>query len=277
MRKKEVNTTMSKQEKMISASDVSHTLFKNCQKVFDHICPTCGEEIYHTFNGLDGVEKIDFYTMCECTENKYEQEAINKLRDNRKKIIENNKDNCGFAIRDKKEAGIAFKVHSGNRQAYDTLIDYAHKFSNGTKTGFYLYGPVGIGKSLLAKKVMTIILNNAYSAYIANVSQLMSQIKKELSSYSRDTFTRCLDVDLLVIDDFGVENATSYDIDQLFQILENRWREYKPIIFTSNLSLGEISKKYNDRDRLYSRINGSCIVFKMDGKDMRNINKEVVL
>lgn len=260
---------MLKQEKMISVSNASRSIFKNCKRDFDHICPTCGEEIYHTYNNLEGLDKIDFYTMCECAEKMYEQEAINKLRDNRKQIIENNKDNCGFAIRDKKEAGIAFKVHSGNRKAYDTLIDYAHKFSKETKTGFYLYGPVGIGKSLLAKKVMTIILNNAYSAYIANVSQLMSQIKKELSSYSRDTFNYCLDVDLLVIDDFGAENATNYDIDQLFQILESRWREYRPIIFTSNLSLDEISRKYNDKDRLYSRIKGSCFIFKMDGKDMR--------
>jgi DNA replication protein len=259
---------------MISVSSVS-TLFAGCQRIFDHICPVCGEEIYHTFNGLEGAERIDFYTMCECSEKKYEQEAIEKLKENKKRIIEINKSRCGFAIRDKNEAGIAFKVHGGNREAYDRLINYANNFSKETKTGFYLYGPVGVGKSLLAKKVMTIVLNRAYSAYITNVSKLMNDIKKELSTYSRETFDYCISVDLLVIDDIGVEKATEYDVEQLFLILESRWREYKPIIFTSNHNLDELTSKYKDKGRLYSRINGTCFSYFIDGPDNRKVKEEV--
>ncbi len=41
------------------------------------------------------------------------------------------------------------------------------------------------------------------------------------------------------------------------------------VLFTSNLTLDEIARKYNDKERLYSRLCGACTIAKMDGKDMR--------
>lgn len=258
-------------EKMISVSKASNSLFSDCEKVFDHICPNCGEKIYHTFNNKQGIEKIDFYTACDCVTDAWEQETLKKLYDNHAQIIRNNKQASGFSKRDAEDVSKSFKTHKGNVGAYNALIAYGDKFDNTTKTGFFLYGPVGVGKSLLAKKAMTKVLNKGYSAYITSVSKMMSDIKKDNSSFSRDTFNKVLDVDLLILDDIGVERGTEFEIEQLFQILESRWRDYKPIIFTSNLTLEELSSKYHDRDRLMSRILGTCQIIKVDGQDFRAI------
>lgn len=263
---------MLKQEKITSVSDMCGSIFKNCQKVFDHICPVCGEKIFHTFNNLEGAEKIDFYTMCECVEKEYENKAIEELKNEKYRIVQLNKENCGFSKRDLVELKTTLEIHSGNKEAYSELIKYRSEFDEQTQIGFYLYGPVGVGKSLIAKKAMAEILNRGYSSYITNVSKLMNDIKKENNIFSRETYFKCINVDLLVLDDFGAERATEYDIEQLFMILESRWRDYKPIIFTSNLTLNEISQKYKDKDRLLSRIKGSCKVLKIDGKDHREID-----
>lgn len=257
------------QDKMISVFDVSSGVFKGCQRVFDHICPKCGEEIYHTFNNKQGNERIDFYTACDCVTSAWEQEGLEKLRNQKENLIKSNKERCGFAILDKKDAEKSFITHKGNYDAYEKMIAYARGFTREVQTGFFIHGPTGVGKSMLAKKVAVIVLNQAYSCYFTNTTKLLNDIKKDLSSYTRKTLDWCLKVDLLIIDDLGSERATDYDIEQLFLILETRWRDMKPIIFTSNLTPLEIKQKYNDKGRIYSRIMGTCEALSVDGKDMR--------
>ena len=258
-------------EKMISVSKSVGSVFTGCTREYDHTCPRCGEKIYHTFNNKQGIERIDFYTACDCTSEQWEQEGLQKFYNNQKEIIKSNKANCGFAKRDIDDVSKSFKTHKGNIDAYNALIMYGDKFDKTVTSGFYLYGPTGVGKSLLAKKAMAKILNKGFSAYISTVSKLMNDIKKENQSLSRDTLNRTLDVDLLVLDDIGVERGTEFEVEQLFLILESRWREYKPIIFTSNLSLEELSVKYNDKNRLMSRIIGTCNVIRVDGQDQRTV------
>lgn len=259
------------QNKMMSTSSIVGGLFKDCKRDFIEICPTCGEKIYHTYNNLEGAAKIDFYTQCDCKDKIYEQEALKKIQDNFKEIIRINKEQCGFKQRDVDEVKSPFKTHKGNINAYNAIINYGDKFSKDVKVGFYIFGPTGVGKSLLAKKAMTKVLNKGFSAYITNPPQLLNDIRKEMNEFKNDTLMKCIDVDLLVIDDFGTEKGTDFQLEKLFMILESRWKEYKPIIFTSNLSLDEISRKYNDKERLYSRICGTCNIIDVDGKDMRVI------
>lgn len=255
-----------KQKKMTSISKITSGMFTGCNREFVEICPGCGEKIYHTYNDD---HSIDFYTLCECQQEALLQQAIDDEKNKLEKYIKRNKEQCGFGKRDKEEVSKSFKTHDGNIKAYDSLIAYGDKFSKDMKTGIYLYGPTGVGKSLLSKKAMTKVLNKGYSAYITNVPKLTNDIKKENQTFSKDTLNRCIDVDLLVLDDFGAERGTEYDIEQLFLILESRWREFKPIIFTSNYNLDEISEKYNDRNRLFSRISGTSLVIRVDGIDMR--------
>ena len=256
-------------KKMTSVSSAISNMFNNCECVFDHVCPNCGEKIYHTFNNKQGVEKIDFYTMCTCQERQYELKAIEELKNNKEEIIKNNKARCGFVQRDLDELKSKTLTHNGNIEAYDSIIDYADNFSHSTSMGFYLYGDTGVGKSLLAKKCMAKILNKGFSAYITSVSKLMSDIKKEYNSSSRQTFDWCVDVDLLVLDDFAAERCTDHDLDQLFLLLETRWRECKPIIITSNLNLQELSVRYDKYGRIYSRVIGTCRPILIKDKDRR--------
>lgn len=261
--------SQSVQEKMISVSDSANGLFKECIKEFDHVCPRCGENIYHTYNNKSGVEKIDFYTACDCVTDAWEQESLEKLINQKENIIKSNKQRCGFSELDKQDAGKSFKTHKGNYDAYEKIIGYAKSFSNDTQTGFFIYGKTGVGKSMLAKKAATIVLNKAYSCYFSSISKLLNDIKKDLNTYSRETFDWCLKTDLLVIDDLGTERGNEYDIEQLFLILETRWRDMKPIIFTSNLTPIELKSKYNDKGRIYSRIMGTCEAIEVKDIDRR--------
>lgn len=45
------------------------------------------------------------------------------------------------------------------------------------------------------------------------------------------------DYSLLVIDDLGVERSTEYAMEQMFTVIDSRYRSKKPLIVTTNLKL----------------------------------------
>ena len=74
---------------------------------------------------------------------------------------------------------------------------------------------------------------------------------------------------LLILDDIGVEKSSEWAIERLYAVINYRVNEEKSMIITSNLTLTELSQKLNDR--IASRINGSCKVVQIIGKDRRAI------
>jgi len=80
-----------------------------------------------------------------------------------------------------------------------------------------------------------------------------------------------LNCDLLCIDDLGTENILkNVTVEYLYLILSERLNKGKPIIITTNLSLEQIEKVYDDRilSRLTHKLTGLLINF--EGEDLRN-------
>lgn len=228
-------------------------------------CPKCGELIERVFLN----DNQSFVTECRCPERIRDLKEIDRISNNKDIIINRNKAQCGFSKRDIEDLNQSVKQHKGNIEAYELIIKYANGFDQNVSKGIYLYGDPGVGKSLLSKKVMIVVLNKGFSAYITSITKLMKDIKKELQTFNDDTYRKCLSVDLLVIDDIGTEKPTDFDKAQIFEIINERYENKKPIIYTSNCSLEEITTKYDDFGRIYSRISGSVIKMEVKGKDFR--------
>ena len=45
---------------------------------------------------------------------------------------------------------------------------------------------------------------------------------------------------LLIIDDLGVERSTEYAMEQMFFVIDSRYRSRRPMIITTNLKLAEL-------------------------------------
>lgn len=86
-----------------------------------------------------------------------------------------------------------------------------------------------------------------------------------------DPMRRACTVDLLVLDDIGVEKGTEWVSERLSEIIDTRWRECRPTIATTNLTLGR-GKELETvvGERAYSRLVGSdAVVIRMAGADRR--------
>ena len=67
------------------------------------------------------------------------------------------------------------------------------------------------------------------------------------------------DYRLLILDDLGVERNTEYALEQIFLVIDSRYRSRKPLIVTTNLKLEEIKKPPGlAHARIYDRIMERC-------------------
>lgn len=101
--------------------------------------------------------------------------------------------------------------------------------------GALLVGPRGTGKStaagLLCRAAVTAGRTVQWS-YLPDLADSLAGKPAERAQVVRHQVA----VDLLVWDDFGVRDLADWEIGFLDQIVEGRYRAYRPMIVTSNLT-----------------------------------------
>lgn len=76
--------------------------------------------------------------------------------------------------------------------------------------------------------------------------------------------------ELLIIDDLGVERSSEYALENIFSVIDWRYRSGKPLIITTNIPLVQLKQETKiDKKRIYDRILERCIPVKIDGVSRR--------
>lgn len=139
--------------------------------------------------------------------------------------------------------------------------DYVSRFAQYAKTGYSLYlwsHFCGSGKTMLSSAIGNEILSSGYSVCFTTTEAMYSKIQDTYSDrsehsekYVTDHFKDC---DLLILDDFGSEKVTEWVDSKLFEIINARIENKKPVVYTSNLAPKEL--EYNKRT--IDRVENSC-------------------
>ncbi|MBN1892399.1 MAG: ATP-binding protein [Clostridiales bacterium] len=141
------------------------------------------------------------------------------------------------------------------------------------------WGNPGTGKTFMAVCVARELLENAEPVLIIRSSELietMDEYRTLKRSFNpnpaRDAIVtakreQILDVDFLVIDELGVEAKGPYNTADLLHILGERQQNRRATIITTNLSLAELGRHYDNR--LHSRLIGDFTIFHFEGEDIR--------
>ena len=81
---------------------------------------------------------------------------------------------------------------------------------------------------------------------------------------------------LLIIDDLGIERNTDYATEQVYNVIDTRYRSGRPMIITTNIILDDL-RNPNDlaHKRIYDRILERCTPILIEGKNIREINMGV--
>ncbi|KCZ71295.1 DNA replication protein [Candidatus Methanoperedens nitroreducens] len=159
--------------------------------------------------------------------------------------------------------------------AYSTAKKYAEEFGPGTKYGFMFYGRAGSGKTHLAVAIARYIIEEKQILVrFVRIVDLLLDIRStfnENESWRAESESELLRkyalTPLLILDDIGSEKTTDWVRQVLYQIIDERWIEQKPVIVTSNLTLEELEERLGER--IASRIAGMAQLIQMQGHDYR--------
>ncbi|MGF6101985.1 DNA replication protein DnaC [Enterobacter sp. A4] len=117
--------------------------------------------------------------------------------------------------------------------------------------GFIFCGNPGTGKNHLAAAICNDLLRRGKTVLIITVADIMSSMRETFNGTSADSEEKLIDklssVDLLVIDEIGVQNESRYEKVIINQIIDRRTSSRRPTGLLSNLDEAGLNKQLGER------------------------------
>lgn len=157
--------------------------------------------------------------------------------------------------------------------ARDVAKEFADSFwLKAVPEGLFLVfgGVTGTGKSHLALAVAQIVLKRGTAMYM-DVADLIQRVRgtwRRDSEQSEESMMSLLSsIDLLVIDEIGVQRGTTDEQNTLTDIINRRYRDMRPTILLTNLPGAELVKLLGPR--VMSRLTERATFVTFDWDDWR--------
>ena len=168
---------------------------------------------------------------------------------------------CTFANDNRKTPGLTAKA----KRYVEHWEDAARK-----NIGLLLFGDVGTGKSFLAGCIANALLEQDVPVLMTNFPTILNRMTGLFGSERADFLASLNAYDLLILDDLGAERGTVYALEQVFAVIDARYRSRKPLVVTTNLTLDAL--KHPDdlsHARIYDRILEICAPILFGGENLR--------
>ncbi len=248
-----------KQRLMIDSSDyiVNGILFcGKCRtpKQHKHIFPN-GREIIHS-------------CLCSC---RLAEAQKKRQYEEQKKTLERIERMKLESVQEKNVLNWRFSNNDGSNKKLIIAKRYCENWLKmfNENIGLLLYGDVGTGKTYFAGCIANELLDKKIPVLMTNFTKLINQ----LSGFGDEKNTVLNDLNhykLLIIDDLGVERQSEYVLEQVYNIIDSRYKNGQPMIITTNIPIGEIkSPKNMSYKRIYDRILQNCIPIEINGSSRR--------
>ena len=174
-----------------------------------------------------------------------------------------------------------FMPGKGNDEAYKAALNYVAMDDEGKSKREHHFitfvAQVGRGKTHLALAIGWQWLGQGRGTVkYWQVSELLDAMRSEYDNPPKNDygiplpgeFDKCKGVNLLILDDLGVEKSTEWVIDKLDTLINHRWLEGKPTVFTTNMRPSQL------QPRLRSRIKEGVVVT-LEGIDYRELKAKM--
>lgn len=135
--------------------------------------------------------------------------------------------------------------------------------------GCLFWGSVGTGKSYLAACIANALMEQEIPVFMTNFAVVLNDLTGSFEGRNEYIAGLCR-YPLLILDDFGMERGTEYGLEQVYNVIDSRYRSRKPLIVTTNLSLSDLQNpKDTAHARIYDRILEMCAPILFTGKSFR--------
>lgn len=243
-------------------------LFKRCNK--------CGENLFFEIE-IFGQKRI-VGRKCKCEREEYERRK--QEEENREKQIRLNQlrqysmmdahfEQCRFEN---------FRIDKDNEKLYRLGIKYCERWPEmkAKNVGFLFYGPPGTGKTYLAFCIANRLMEQLVPVIAISSIGLLNRIKQTYNSYGQEGEVELINslrnASLLILDDLGAEDNRGWAREKIYEIIDSRYRDGKPMICTTNLTKEQLKAKLagpDGVDRTYDRLIEMCYPIQVRGTSRR--------
>jgi DNA replication protein DnaC len=160
------------------------------------------------------------------------------------------------------------------------IRSWARQFHNDPRhaPSLLLLGPTGTGKTFQAFAALKAAVGVAWPNRVGvmrsprwqalTYADLCASMRPRGRDYDTEQVLKSyLETDLLFIDDLGAGKVSEAVEEVTYRLINGRYNDMRPSIFTSNLSLPDL--KLAIGDRVASRLNETCTRVVLDGPDRR--------
>jgi len=228
-------------------------------------CKKCGKEL-RTIEML-GIKRT---LPCDCQMEKWaEEDAKNRefemLERKRKLRVYSN-----LGKKYESKTFDNFKVTEKTQEMFNTCKKYADEFDKKNAMGILIGSRPGVGKTHLMAAITNQLIEQNMFVVFMPVPDLLQEFKNSYQNkdISEEKLLHKLTHSaLLILDDIGAEKTTDWTTDRLYTVINNRYINNKPMIFTTNCDLKELKNRLGER--VVSRIMEVCEVLQVDAGDYR--------
>ena len=206
--------------------------------------------------------------MCKCQEAAYQEEQKRLAQEEEQMKIRRLKAN---GIQDRQLLACRFEIAEENPD-----IRIAKRYvENWQKVkaenlGLLLWGDVGTGKSFMAACIANALLEQGVPVLMTNFSKILNQMGAMYSEERYQYIASFTNFSLLIIDDLGIERGTDYALEQVYAVIDERYKTGLPVIITTNIGIEKLRNPVDvQHERIYSRVLEMCTPVRVRGNDRR--------
>ena len=127
--------------------------------------------------------------------------------------------------------------------------------------GLYLSGNFGSGKSYIVSAMINELVKDGFTAALVYYPEFLRILKSSFKTDFDEQFDYARKVDLLLLDDIGAENLTSWSRDEILgPILQYRMDNKLATFFTSNLSIEELEVHLSEGKESIDKLKAKRII-----------------
>jgi DNA replication protein DnaC len=210
----------------------------------DPNCPHCGGVGYLRYDIPVGHPNFGRLEICVCRQRDVSHQIRERLYSLSR--LDELKELTFDTFQPRGRPGLGQLQANSLEQAFNQAYHYA-KSLNGW---LLLRGGFGCGKTHLAAAIANFTVEMGVPTLFLTVPDLLDMLRFSYDSEEttfENRFNEIRNASLLVLDDFGTQNATGWAQEKLFQIINYRYINKLPLVVTTNLSLDEIEARMRSR------------------------------
>lgn len=271
--------------------------FGDTQKSSNYMAPEAREDEYRGEDGYihccqchgkrttQGFFGREVRCICNCqAEERDRQRELEKQAEKQKRVEKL----VDLSLLGERYKTVSFETTEPGSESFNIAFNRCQKYCEVSDKvlnrgiGIYLFGNKGTGKTRLTACMANSLMRKYYTTLFTNFSEISKEIRDSYNrgrESERKIISRLSEVDFLFIDDLGVERVMKGEQDlwlqeKIYDVVNARYNNKAPIIFTSNYSLRELIETRGIDDRTVDRIMEMTEVMRIEGNSYRAIAKQ---